>query len=151
MKKKIFLIGLISIFFLIGFAEEDLIKIEASLIPKNLSKGKEGKVILKLDIQEGIIIIPQPFFIVEFDPCPELLFAKNSYTDSDLKIEILEENGEEYLNLKKPIEISFTVQPKARQGNHQLEGKIKYFACSKEEVWCLKSAAKFSAPFSIRK
>ena len=49
------------------------------------------------------------------------------------------------LNLKKPVEIRFTVNPKAKRDIYVLEGKIKYFATSSKEGWCLKSATKFSA------
>jgi hypothetical protein len=38
----------------------------------------------------------------------------------------------------------------AKQGSHLLEGKIKYFACSREEGWCLKNTSKFSAAFYIK-
>ena len=73
----------------------------------------------------------------------------NLFALSDLEIKILEENGEEYLDLKDPIEMPFTVRLEAKQGNHLIEGKIKYFACSIEEGWCLKNTSKFRAVFSI--
>jgi len=152
LSKYVFLSGLILNFVLLGFAkEEDLLKIDTSLIPDNLPRGKEGKIVLKLDLKKGITISPQPFFVIEFNPCEELVFSKNSFSESDLKIETIKENGEEYLNLKRPVEIPFTVRLKAKRGNHRLEGRIKYFACSKEEGWCLKSSAEFSASFIIKK
>lgn len=117
--------------------------------PKNLSRGQEGKIILKLTVQEGLTVNPQPSFSIEFNPCEAIIFSKEAFTDADLDIEILEEMGEEYLNLKNPVEIPFTVSPDAEKGKPLLEGKIKYFVCSKEEGWCLKSSSKFSVSVSI--
>jgi len=33
---------------------------------------------------------------------------------------------------------------------HVLEGRVKYFAASKSEGWCLKNVEKFTAMFSTR-
>lgn len=126
-------------------------RIEASVSPKKLSRGQEGKIVLGFTLEESIAISPQPSFIIEFDHSEELIIHKNLFNASDLEIEIFEENGEEYLDLNEPIEIPFTVRMKAKQGNNLLEGKIKYFACSKEEGWCLKNTSKFSVAFYIRR
>ena len=130
--------------------EEEIMKIESSISPIRLSRGEEGKVLLKLRIKEGIVISPRPGFIIEFNPNEELIFPKNFFNASDLGIEVLENNGEEKLNFKNPIEILFAVSLGASRGAHKLEGKIRYFASSKKEGWCLKNTAKFSVPFSTR-
>jgi len=130
--------------------EEELVKIDCSISPKRLSRGEEGKVILKLSLQEGITISPQPAFMIEFIPNKEMIFPKNFFTASDLQIEVLESKGDEYLNLKDPIVIPFTISLEAKQGSHILEGKVKYFASSKKEGWCFKSTSKFSASFFSR-
>ncbi len=96
-------------------------------------------------------INPQPSFTIEFGPVEGIIFNKNKYTDSDLGVEILEEMGEEYLNLKEPFEVPFTISPDAAKGDHLLEGRIDYFICSKEEGWCLKSHSKFTVSLSINK
>jgi hypothetical protein len=132
------------------FAQEDLLKVESSINPLRLSRGEEGKVILKISVSKGIAISPQPALTIEFSPGEELVFPKNFFTSSDLNIEVLEENGQEYLNLKKPVEIPFTVNPKAKRGIHILEGKVKYFARSNKEGWCLKRSSKFSATYYTR-
>lgn len=145
-------LGLIFFFFLLVLAQgdEECFKIEASIRPRWLSRGQEGNVVLKIKLTKGITVSPQPSFIIECSPSQELIFPKNFFTASDLEIEIKEENGEEYLDLEKSIEIPFTVRLEAKRGNHSFEGKIKYFAFSKEEGWCLKSTAKFSASFYTR-
>lgn len=151
MKKAVFLcIFILSIFLFVFAEEDDLLKIEVSLIPKSLSKNQQGKVVLKLNFKEGITVSPQPFFVIELNPCEELAFSKKSYTASDLAIEVLGEEGEKYLNLNKTVEIPFMVRSTAKRGNHHLEGEIKYFACFKEEGLCLKNISKFSASFATR-
>jgi hypothetical protein len=150
LKRYIFLFLFIFCISLSPFAEEDaVLRIGGSVSPKSLSRGQEGKIILKLTVQEGLTVNPQPSFSIEFSPCEAIIFSKEAFTDADLDIEILEEMGEEYLNLKDPVEIPFTVSPDAEKGKHLLEGKIKYFVCSKEEGWCLKSSSKFSVSVSI--
>jgi hypothetical protein len=152
LRKHVFLSILIfSLSFFAVAEEEDLLKIEASSNPKRLSSAQKGKIVLKLTMQEGIFISPEPSFIIEFSPCEELIIPKSISTESNLEIDILKENGEDYLDLREAIEIPFTVRLMAKQGSHFLEGKIKYFACSKEEGWCLKYTSKFSAAFYIRR
>lgn len=151
MKRLIILCFAIAVIFLFLFAEEgDFLKVDASIIPTRLSRGQEGKVVLKLKLASGVTISAQPAFIIECGPSEELIFPKNFFAASDLEIEIKEEDGKEFLMLENPIEIPFAVSINAERGNHIFEGKIKYFACSKEEEWCLKSSAKFSASFYTR-
>jgi len=152
LRKQILICILIFGFSLFAVAEEkDLLKIEASSSPKRLSRGQKGKIVIKLTVEEGIFISPEPSFIIEFTPCEELIIPKSLSTDSGLDIDILEENGEDHLDLREAIEIPFTVRLMAKQGNRLLEGKIKYFACSKEEGWCIKYTSKFSVAFYIRR
>ena len=131
-------------------AQEDFLKIEASIAPRKLSRGEEGAVLLKLSLQEGITVSPQPDFIIEFKPCPEILFPKNFYTATDLEVETVVREGEESLELGKAIRIPFTVSPEANKGSHILEGRVKYFARSRQEGWCARNTAKFFVPFATR-
>jgi len=130
--------------------ENDLLKIEVSISPERLSRGQGGKLILKFTVKKGINISPHPSFTIELSPSEELVFPKNFFSASDMNIKILKENGVEYLDIKNPVEIPFTVSLEAKQGNHLLEGKVKYFACSKKESWCLKNISKFSTSFYTR-
>lgn len=131
--------------------EESPLKVDASISPKRLSRGQEGKITLKISLDKEIAISSQPSFMIEFDSCEEVIFPKNFFTASDLEIGSVEENGEEFLDLAEPIEIPFSVNLDAKRGNHSLQGKIKYFACYKGKGWCLKSSARFSAPFYTRR
>lgn len=138
------------IFSYLGSQEEDLIKIDATISPRRLSKGDEGNVVLKFRVKEGITINPQPSFTIELSSSEELVFSKNFFSASDLEIEILEEEGKDYLVLTNQIEITFVVSDEAVKGMHSLEGTVKYFAFSKAENWCLKTTSLFSASFYTR-
>lgn len=131
-------------------AQEELLRIEASITPRRLARGEEGSVILKLSLQEGIVISPHPDFIIEFKPLDALVFPKPFFAASDLGIGAQEKEGEEYLDLKKPVKIPFTVSPEAKKGSYILEGRIKYYARSKSEGWLVKNSAKFFVAFSAR-
>jgi hypothetical protein len=144
------LAALLAVLSMLLFAQEDFLKIEASIAPRKLSRGEEGAVILKLSLQEGIVVSPQPDFIIEFKPCPEIIFPKNFYTATDLEVETIVREGEESLGLDKPVRIPFTVSPQAKKGSHILEGRVRYFARSKAEGWCARNTAKFFVPFSTR-
>lgn len=129
---------------------EDPVKVECRIVPLRLSRGEEGRVVLKISVRPGTVINAQPPFVVEFNPCEELVFPKNFYTATDLGLEIVEENGRERLNLKKPVEIPFTVNLKAKRDVHVLEGRLRYFVTSVRDGWTLKTSTKFSATFSTR-
>jgi hypothetical protein len=152
MNKHLFLrFSVIGLFFLgVLSAQEDFLGVEASIVPRKLSRGEEGAVFLKLSLQEGVTVSPKPDFTIEFKPCPELVFPKNFYNATDLEIEAEEQDGQESLNLQKPIRVPFTVSEDAGKGSHILEGRIKYFARSQEEDWCIKTTAKFFVPFFTR-
>jgi len=151
--KKIFAFLFLILLFVpfIYETENNFLKVEVTISPRRLSRGEEGKAILKLKVGQGVLISPQPFFIIEFMPSKEIIFSKNFFTASDLEMEIGEGNEGEYLKLDEPVEIPFVVSLKADQGNHKLEGRIKYFARSQDEKWCLKNYIKFSASFYTRK
>ncbi len=103
-----------------------------------------------MSLQEGIVISPHPDFIIEFKPLDALVFPKPFFAASDLGIGAQEKEGEEYLDLKKPVKIPFTVSPEAKKGSYILEGWIKYYARSKSEGWLVKNSAKFFVAFSAR-
>lgn len=130
--------------------EEDLVQVDASINPQRLSKGNNGNVVLRFHVRKGITINPQPSFIIELSPSEELVFGKNFFTAADFEIEILKEDDRESLVLSKEIEIPFSVGSTAERGTHTLEGKVKYFAFSQEENWCLKTTSLFQASFYTR-
>ena len=150
MIKRAFIAGIALILFAAAVPGEDLIRIESSVSPLRLARGQEGRVILKIAVKSGIAINPQPSFIVEFDASQELVFPKNFFTAPDLNIPLIEENGKERLDLRKPVEIPFTVSGRAGRGIHRLEGRVKFFAISAKGGYCYKGSEKFQVTFSTR-
>ncbi len=150
-KSSLLLFGAM-VFLLVGLfsAQEDFLKIEASISPRKLSRGEEGAVLLKLSLREGLSVSPQPDFNIEFKPRAEIVFPKNFYNATDLEIETVAREDEEALDLTKAIRIPFTVSPAARKGSYILEGRVKYFVRCREEGWCVKNTARFFVPFSTR-
>ncbi len=131
-------------------SQEALIRVEAAVNPLRLSRGQEGKVVLRIAVKEGIAISAQPSFVIEFTPDPTLIFPKPFYTASDLAIEVVEDGGHQLLSFKKPVEIPFAVSAKASRGVRVLEGKVKFYALSRQEGWCLKTTSRFWVTFSTR-
>lgn len=136
-----------------SFREGDYLQVDASVNPGRLSRGEEGKLVLKFKLKDGIKLSPHPFFSIELSPSEALVFPKNffSATDLDIQNEDNEDNEErKFLKVDEDIEIPFTVILDAERGDHLLEGKIKYFAYSLEQGWFLKNTIDFSASYYIR-
>jgi len=129
----------------------DLLNIQVNIKPKRLSREQEGNIELIFTVKHGIMISSQPSFIIEIEPSETLAFSKDFFTASDLDIKVIEKDGKEYLDFSDSVKVPFTVRPEAERGNHIIRGKVKYFACSLEEGWCLKDKKEFSATFYTSK
>jgi hypothetical protein len=127
--------------------ENSLLQVRASVLPLRLARGEEGRIELRFTVRNGITISPVPNFIIELSPSDELAFPKDFFTDSDLHMEIVEEEGRQFLKVSDSVNIPFTVKREARRGSHRIQGRVKYFGCSLEEGWCLKDTTTFSASF----
>ncbi|MGB2905888.1 MAG: hypothetical protein WBB73_02240 [Candidatus Aminicenantaceae bacterium] len=127
--------------------ENSLLQVRASVLPRRLARGEEGRIELRFTLREGITISPVPHFTIVLDPSDELAFPKDFFTNSDLEMEIIEEEGRQYLNVTETVNIPFTVKTDARRGSHRIQGRIRYFGCFLDEGWCLKDTTTFSASF----
>ena len=130
--------------------DTELLKAECSVVPPRLSRGQSGKIVIRFAVPEGVEISPHPDFVIEFNPGPELTFSKNFFTARDLEIEVSEKPDGEALKLDRSVEIPFTVSTEAKRGTHRLEGRVKYFARSLRENWCVKETVRFAAGFYTR-
>ncbi len=152
--KAYWLLLLAAAFLLLGppavEAQDDLLRVEASVVPRRLSPGEAGSIVLKLGVEPGIAVSPHPEFIVEFKPSEEIIFPKNFFTASDLGVATMEKDGQACLSFDKPLKVPLTVSPKTRKGSYILEGRIKYCALSAAEGWCVKNTAKFYVAYSTR-
>jgi len=79
LKRIVFSLVFLSFIYLLTGAqqEEACLRVEASIRPRWLSRGQEGKVIIKIILAKGITINPQPSFVIECTPSQELIFPKN--------------------------------------------------------------------------
>ena len=133
-----------------SYREGDYLKVEASINPSRLSRGEEGKLVLKFKLKEGTKLSSHPFFSIELSPSEVLVFPKNFFSATDLDIQSEDNEGRKFLNVEEDIEIPFTVTLDAERGDHVLEGKIKYFIYSLDPAWFLKNTIDFSASYYIR-
>lgn len=129
-------------------AYENLLKIEASVSPKRLVRGQEGRILLKVRLKKGIAISALPEFRIEVESGGDLVFPKSFFTNVDLALPRAEIDGRDCLDLQAPIVIPFSVGLKARRGVYILRGRVKYFAFDPAGGVCLKSSAKFSTSYS---
>lgn len=130
--------------------ETDILKAECEIVPPRLSRGQSGKAVIRFRVRSGVEISPHPDFVIEFSPGTELVFAKNFFTARDLEIKVDEADGAEALKLEGKLEIPFTVSPDARRGTHRLQGRVRYFARSRSENWCVKETIRFAASYYTR-
>ena len=127
--------------------ENSLLQVRASVLPRRLARGEEGRIELRFTLRDGITISPVPHFTIELNPSDELAFPKDFFTNSDLEMEIIEKDGRQFLNVTETVSIPFTVKREARRGSHRIQGRVKYFGCYRDEGWCLKDTTTFSASF----
>ncbi|MFW6124019.1 MAG: hypothetical protein ACOC5G_02245 [Acidobacteriota bacterium] len=148
MRKVTVFVFLVCLVFTFLFSDKyDLLNMGVNIKPKRLSRGQEGNIEFKFTVKQGIAISSQPSFIIEVEPSETLAFSKDFFTASDLDIKVEEKEGKKYLDFSDPVRVPFAVKPEAERGNHIIKGKVKYFACSLEDGWCLKDKKEFSATF----
>ncbi|MCX7973262.1 MAG: hypothetical protein N3B16_02010 [Candidatus Aminicenantes bacterium] len=141
---------LFNIFILKLRAQETLIKVDVAIVPKILSRGETGQIVLRLTVPDGAIVLTEPEFIIEFKVLPPLNLPKNFFTATDLDLETEDKKGRESLKLDKIIKIPFSVALDAPPKTYILEGKVKYTLFSLKKGWCLRTASKFYGSFSTR-
>lgn len=106
--------------------ENKYVQVYTSVKPATIKVGGKAELIFTFATQEGIHI--------NLDPPIEVEIEKKFATLG--KIDVPKAKGSEYLNLKKPVKQSFTLNKKLKPGKHQLKGTLTYFYCSDEEGWC---------------
>lgn len=127
MKKliSIFIILLVPIYLFCN-DENKYVHVYTSVKPATIKAGGNAEILFTFATQEGIHINLDPPIEVELDK----KFATLG------KLDVPKAKGIEYLNLKKPVKQSFTLNKKLKPGKHLLKGTLTYFYCSDEEGWC---------------
>lgn len=154
-KNSFLLLFVLNLFLILIFscgleAQEILLKVDVAVVPKILSRGESGQIVLRLTVPEGMIVLTEPEFVIEFKALPPINLPKNFFTATDLDLETMEHNGREALKLDKVIKIPFSVALDAPARTYILEGRVKYTLFSPKKGWCLKTVSRFYASFSTR-
>ncbi len=121
----IFILFLVPVY-MFGDDENKYVQVYTSVKPATIKAGGNAELLFTFATQEGIHINLDPPIEVEIDK----KFAALG------KLDVPKVKGSEYLNLKKPVKQSFTLNKKLKPGKHQLKGTLTYFYCSDEEGWC---------------
>jgi hypothetical protein len=151
MKKIIyFLIITIFIININHSSQEDYLKIDTRVAPKNIFQGEEGILKIKITPKEGIKISSHPEFIIKLHDNSNLVFPKIFFTASELNYQTKQEDNVILLDLEKEIEIPFKVNDNSLIGRHKISGEIIFTAIFKDN-WSLKTYQKFITNFFSKK
>lgn len=151
MKKILYL--LVLTLFIINInnsSQEDYLKIETQVTPKNIFQGAEGTLKIKITPKEGIKISSHPEFIIKLHDNSNFVFPKIFFTASELNYQTKQEDNVILLDLEKEIEIPFKVNDNSLIGRHKISGEIIFTAIFKDN-WSLKTYQKFITNFFSKK
>ncbi|MCP4154788.1 MAG: hypothetical protein GY757_44110 [bacterium] len=129
------------------FSQDDYLKIEAGVNPRNIKQGHEGVLKIKITPKSGIKISSYLGFIIRLDDNANLSFPKVFFTASELDLATKRENDSVFLELEKDIPINFKVNDTALLGKQKISGEVVFTAVFKDN-WSLKTYQKFSISFN---
>jgi hypothetical protein len=133
-----------------AYAQEDYLKITASVEPRSIKQGEEGAFKIKIIPKNGIKISSHPEFIIRLDKNNNFSFPKLFFTASELDFQIRQENDSVFLELDKEVNIPFKVNEDSLIGKHKISGEIIFTAVFKDN-WSLKTYQRFNADFVSKK
>lgn len=149
MYKKIFL-ALILFFFAFEYAnaaEEDYLKINATVEPRSIYQAEEGFLKIKITPRNGIKISCHPVFMIKLDKSNDVFFPKLFFEASELDFHTRQENEAVYLELDKEVNLLFKVNEDSLIGSHTISGEIVFTAVFKDN-WSLKTYQRFNVAFT---
>ena len=111
------------------------------LASATLRPGATGEIILTFSPEEGIHI--------NTDPPMEFQFEKNSFIHFTGVTAMPKMLKTGYLDAKRPVKYSFTLDKKIKPGKHTLKGSLHYFFCSDTEGWCNRSTQPILLTFTV--
>lgn len=117
------------------------VRCDIHLESATLKPGATGEIILAFSPGEGIHI--------NTDPPMEFQFEKNSliHFSGITSMPKIVKTG--YLDTKRPVKYSFTLDKKIQAGKHTLKGSVHYFFCSDTEGWCNRSTQPIQLTFTV--
>ena len=151
MTKSLFL--LLCCLFLAGgsaSAQDELLKIECSVTPRQILQGEEGQLKMKIVVRDGVRISANPEFLIRLNENESLSFAKIFFAGSELNLPTTQDKDGVFLDPSKEIEVPFTLSEDALLGNLTVSGEI-VFTMLFPDNWSVKATQKFSAGFVSRR
>jgi len=151
MTKKGFLL-LSCLLFLSGciFSQDEFLKIECAVSPRQILQGNEGLLKIKIIVREGVRISANPEFLIRLDENESLSFAKIFFAGSELNLPTTQEREGVFLDPQKEIEVPFKLAEEALLGNLTVSGEV-VFTMLFPDNWSVKTTQKFSAGFISRR
>ncbi|MGA9406481.1 MAG: hypothetical protein WBW71_05035 [Bacteroidota bacterium] len=111
------------------------------LASAKLKPGATGEIILTFAPEEGIHI--------NTDPPMEFEFEKNALIHFTGVTSMPKMVTTGYLDTKRPVKYSFTLDKKIHKGKYTLKGSVHYFFCSDTEGWCNRSTQPIQLTFTV--
>jgi hypothetical protein len=117
------------------------VKCDIHLTSSTLKPGATGEILVSFSPEEGIHI--------NTDPAIEFAFEKDPLVHFTEAVSMPKMAKTGYLDTKRPVKYTFTVDKKMPKGKHTLKGTMKYFFCSDAEGWCTRSSQPVELTFSV--
>ncbi len=130
--------------------QDELLKIECSVTPRQILQGEEGLLKMKIVVREGVRISANPEFLIRLNENESLSFAKIFFAGSELNLPTTQDKDWVFLDPRKEIEVPFTLSEDALLGNLSVSGEV-VFTMLFPDNWSVKTTQKFSAGFVSRR
>jgi hypothetical protein len=132
------------------FSQDEFLKIECAVSPRQILQGNEGLLKIKIIVREGVRISANPEFLIRLDENESLSFAKIFFAGSELNLPTTQEREGVFLDPQKEIEVPFKLAEEALLGNLTVSGEV-VFTMLFPDNWSVKTTQKFSAGFVSRR
>lgn len=149
-KKGILLLSCLLLMTASAFPQDEFLKIECSVSPRQILQGNEGLLKIKIIVRSGIRISANPEFLIRLDENESLSFAKIFFAGSELNLPTTQENSGVFLDPQEEIEVPFKLDEGALLGNLTVSGEV-VFTMLFPDNWSVKTTQKFSAGFVSRR
>ncbi len=131
-------------------AQDELLKIECSVTPRQVLQGEEGLLKMKIVVRDGVRISANPEFLIRLNENESLSFAKIFFAGSELNLPTTQDKDGVFLDPRKEIEVPFTLSEDALLGNLTVSGEV-VFTMLFPDNWSVKTTQKFSVGFVSRR
>ena len=149
-KYAVFSLICLSLFSNSGFCQDEFLKIECAVSPRQILQGNEGLLKIKIVVPGGIKISASPEFLIRMDENESLSFAKIFFAGSEMNLPTTQEKEGVFLDPQKEIEVPFKLNEGALIGNLTISGEV-IFTMLMQDNWSVKTTQKFSANLVSRR